>query len=210
MQLKSKDSDFYYTIEKQERAELKEKGSRFIATVSPCVNKEQAMEFINQIRAEFYDATHNCFAYILGYDGSEYRFSDDGEPSGSAGKPILSAIQKYDLRDVACVVTRYFGGVKLGVGGLVRAYSGCAELALQNCHKKKVYLTEQIIITVNYNDLQITKKILEKNAVNNLIQYSDFIQITSHIPINSIEEIITKITNATQGRARIEKIKHKI
>lgn len=205
MQLKSKDSDFYYTIEKQERAELKEKGSRFIATVSPCVNKEQAMEFINQIRAEFYDATHNCFAYILGYDGSEYRFSDDGEPSGSAGKPILSAIQKYDLRDVACVVTRYFGGVKLGVGGLVRAYSGCAELALQNCQKKKVYLTEVLKIICDYNDFKSVKKILEEGAVKSYVSYSEIIEIEAEIPLLSVENISSKIVNQTQGRAKVSK-----
>ena len=131
-----KNIDYYFTIKDVQRAEIKIKSSKFIATVSSVNSLDNAIDFLSKIRAEFFDATHNCFAYRIGWDGSTFRASDDGEPSGSAGKPILFSIQKFDVSDVIVVVTRYFGGTKLGVGGLVRAYSDAAELALEKCEKQ--------------------------------------------------------------------------
>ncbi len=123
--------DEYKTLHNGARKELNVRGSRFIAVALPVTEKVEALQAIETVRKEFYDATHHCFAYRMGIGGSEFRSNDDGEPSGSAGRPILSAIDKLGLTDVIVVVTRYFGGTKLGVGGLVRAYGSAADCALE-------------------------------------------------------------------------------
>ena len=121
--MNSSPTDFYYTIQQRERTSIKVRGSEFIATVIPVTSKDQALKELESLRSEFWDATHNCFAYRIGKGGLEFRTSDDGEPSGSAGKPILFVLHKYDVSDILMVITRYYGGTKLGVGGLARAYS---------------------------------------------------------------------------------------
>lgn len=132
------DSDFYLTVQAPASAEIKVKSSLFIGHLAPAADREQAEAFINQIRSRYHNATHNCFAYRI--DENIFRFSDDGEPSGTAGKPILSTIDGHGLRQIVLVVTRYFGGTKLGTGGLIRAYSQCAEQTIQNATiVKKAY-----------------------------------------------------------------------
>ncbi len=116
---------------------MKEKGSEFIGHLSPAEDRESAEEYLNNIRTRFHDATHNCFAYRI--DENLFRYSDDGEPSGTAGKPILSMIDKYNLKNVILVVTRYFGGTKLGTGGLIRAYSRCAEETIGKASIRRKY-----------------------------------------------------------------------
>ena len=117
--------DYYLTIQETSGAEIKIKGSRFIGIISPVADKVNAEKILIEIRKEFRNATHNCFAYRI--NSQEFRYSDDGEPSGTAGRPILSMIDKYQLQRVVLVVTRYFGGTKLGTGGLIRAYSQSAD-----------------------------------------------------------------------------------
>jgi uncharacterized protein, YigZ family len=124
--------DTYLTIEHSAKSELKEKGSRFIALLYPINTPEQAMEIVSNVRKEYYDATHHCFAYIIGKEKNIFRQNDDGEPSYTAGKPIYNALMSKDLTNVLCVVVRYFGGVKLGVGGLIKAYRSVADLAIDN------------------------------------------------------------------------------
>jgi uncharacterized YigZ family protein len=116
------------------------KGSRFIGSAAPADLKEEAESFIEEIRRTHHNATHNCFAYRI--DRSLFRYSDDGEPSGTAGRPILNMIDKYQLQRAVLVVTRYFGGTKLGTGGLIRAYSEAAEATIQQAKilKKNIYL----------------------------------------------------------------------
>lgn len=136
----------YLTVSGSAGAEYEEKKSRFIASLCHAESEEQAMSFINSIRSEYWDARHNCFAYTVA--GGKYsRFSDDGEPHGTAGKPILDVITGNKINDVVIVVTRYFGGILLGTGGLVRAYSTAAKLAVENAVKAEmvpctVYETE--------------------------------------------------------------------
>lgn len=129
------ETDEYKTINEAVRTELKVQGSRFIASVSPSSTKLAAEEFIARTKKKFHDATHNCYAYRCGTGGTLYRFNDSGEPSGTAGKPILAAIDKAGLTDVCVVVTRYFGGTKLGVGGLIRAYGEAAEQTLSSAEQ---------------------------------------------------------------------------
>ncbi|MBN2366576.1 MAG: YigZ family protein [Calditrichaeota bacterium] len=116
---------------------MKQKGSLFIGHLAHAPHRESAEEFVAELRSCFHDATHNCFAYRM--DESVFRYSDDGEPPGTAGKPILSTIDKFHLIKVVLVVTRYFGGTKLGTGGLIRAYSGCAEITIKNAEIQKHY-----------------------------------------------------------------------
>jgi len=193
--------DFYLTIEEQVRTELKVRNSKFITTATPSSTKEKAKEILGTIRTEFFDASHNCFAYRIGNQGLDFRASDDGEPKGSAGKPILFAIQKYDLSDLIVVVTRYFGGTKLGVGGLARAYSDATEAVLQLCKQKKVHITKPVKIFCTYEDLNIIKNILSEFAVSFKETYLDAIQIIAEIPISKIEFFNKRIAESTNGRA---------
>jgi uncharacterized YigZ family protein len=128
---KGKQMDIYYTIEKPGRAEFKDRGSRFIAYVFPLASKEEFRILLQQVRSEHPKATHHCFAYRLGLDKTNFRVSDDGEPAGTAGRPILGQIDSRNLTRVLIVVVRYFGGSLLGVPGLINAYKTAASLALQ-------------------------------------------------------------------------------
>mgnify|MGYP005837448643 CR=1 FL=1 len=116
----------FTTVAKEFRHEYVVEKSRFITTICPCSTEEEAQAFIGRINKEFWDARHNCTAFALGPKQEQQRSSDNGEPSGTAGKPILNVLQKKDMTNVLCVVIRYFGGIKLGAGGLVRAYTKSA------------------------------------------------------------------------------------
>lgn len=144
----SNSSDEYSTIKSLVRLKTKVEGSAFIATAT-CVNSEEdAKEWILKISSEFFDATHNCFAWrIKKAQDESLKFSDAGEPRGTAGKPILSAIQSENLYNVLVVVTRYFGGVKLGTGGLSRAYRQSAQSVLQKAEKVKKWVTSEITLS---------------------------------------------------------------
>ena len=122
----------YKSVHKEGRDEIIINKSRFIGTACPVESEEEALEFIDRIKKEFKDATHNVYAYVIGENSNIQRFSDDGEPSGTAGIPVLNVIKQENLRNVAVVVTRYFGGVLLGAGGLVRAYTKGAKIALDS------------------------------------------------------------------------------
>jgi len=126
--------DEYLVPAAQAQAEIKVKGSRFVARIVPALSKEAAEEIYKEIKKKYYNATHNCFAYLINKDA--FRYSDDGEPSGTAGKPILQVLESVPLYESLCVVTRYFGGTKLGTGGLIRAYGQAAAQALQVCKLK--------------------------------------------------------------------------
>ena len=123
--------EFYYTIEKSGSAEFKDRGSKFIAIAQPIATVEEFKQALNEIKKLHPKATHHCFAYRLGLDGNSFRVSDDGEPSGTAGRPILGQIDSKELTGVLVVVVRYFGGTLLGVPGLINAYKSAAALALQ-------------------------------------------------------------------------------
>jgi uncharacterized YigZ family protein len=123
--------DYYSTIEKPSMAEFKDRGSRFIAYAFPVIDVSDFKEKLGKVKKEHPKATHHCFAYRIGPDRSVYRVSDDGEPSGTAGKPILGQIDSKQLTDVLIIVVRYFGGTLLGAGGLINAYKNAASLALQ-------------------------------------------------------------------------------
>ena len=194
-------ADFYFTIEQRKQAEIKINKSRFIATAIPVKNTDEAKEEYDKIKKQYHDASHNCWAWKFGENGLDFRYSDDGEPKGSAGKPILFTISKYDVSDILLVVTRFFGGKKLGVGGLVRAYSDAAEECLKLCEKKQIDITKKVKVFTTYEDLNVIKSLLDTYAVSYEEHYTDLIDITAQIPVSKVEEFTSNITQKTNARS---------
>lgn len=145
-------TDLYLTILQPVSHSLKVKGSRFIGWASPVHDRDEAESFLRNVQKKYHDATHHCHAYRLGIrDSSECRYNDDGEPSGTAGKPILDALEGRKLTNCICVVTRYFGGTKLGTGGLARAYGECARETLSKCKIIEQYLAVSLSLVFDYD-----------------------------------------------------------
>jgi uncharacterized YigZ family protein len=199
--MNSSPTDFYYTIQQRERTSIKVRGSEFIATAIPVSSKDQALKELEALRSEFWDATHNCFAYRIGKGGLEFRTSDDGEPSGSAGKPILFVVQKYEVSDILMVITRYYGGTKLGIGGLARAYSDAASSVLELCVKIPIYSAKDIRVLCIYEDVAIVRRIIDAYAINSDSEYRDAVEFIARIPESQCETFINEIVSATSGRA---------
>ncbi len=185
-------------------AEISEKKSRFIAAIAPVSSEDAAVNFIKEVKKKNWDAKHHCSAYIIGTDQQIIHSSDDGEPQGTAGKPILSVLSNRKLYNVVCVVTRYFGGVLLGTGGLVRAYSGAVEECLSHAVLKEMVMSSRIHIEVSYTD---SGKLQYLFAQNNVIiistDYTDKVTFEILVPVLSEETILKQITEATQNRASV-------
>jgi len=200
----SKDS--YFTIHKPSIHEIKIKGSRFIGHVKSVQERNKAERFITKISKKHHAATHNCFAYHIGIGSQiQSRFNDDGEPSGTAGRPILETISGRDLTNVVCVVTRYFGGTKLGTGGLARAYSQCAAEVLDKAGRKEHHFTISIELVFPYDctgnvmSLLSARKIQITNKTYNAL---------ATITIDARQSIINKLQqdliNATSGKIQMK------
>ena len=185
--------------------EIVEKKSRFIATVQPVETEEEAVAFIDSMKKKYWDARHNCFAYIIGTKGETVRCSDDGEPSGTAGKPMLEVLQNQELRNVVAVVTRYFGGVLLGTGGLVRAYTQATQEALKEA--QVVTMTPMSVMTVqtDYNAIGKIKYVLAQEEIPVLNEeYAADVVVTMAVPLSEKEHIVKKLTEVTNGKAVME------
>lgn len=193
--------DYYYSIIENKSYEEKIKGSRFIANIFPISSKDDVESVLAKVRKEYYDATHNCYAYIIGSNGLEYRANDDGEPSGSAGNPILFAIKKYKISDVLVVVTRFYGGTKLGVGGLARAYGGVTEEVIKLCKRKKIDITKRVKVFTTYDDINIIKRLLDEYAISFEEVYTDTIEIVANVPISKVSQFQKQITEQTADRS---------
>ncbi|MBQ7577719.1 MAG: YigZ family protein [Synergistaceae bacterium] len=168
--------------------EEKIKRSVFIANLEAIHNEDEAKNFLSRIISQHRDATHNCRAYILS-DGNEYS-SDDGEPSGTAGKPILNAIKRSGLVNVMVIVTRYFGGVKLGTRGLIDAYGQTAAKALELAEIKECIITKKFFIALEYNSTGLITRLLENhNAINIKWQYNEIVSVNADIPVNFCDNI---------------------
>lgn len=196
--------DYYYTIKDTVSAELKIKSSQFLATAYHIEETEQANEILKEIRSKHYDANHHCFAYKISFDGSNFRYSDDGEPNGTAGKPIFFMISKFELTNILVVVTRYFGGTKLGVGGLVRAYSDSAELVLSQVEKIKIFRTNTFRLTCNYDELSIVKRFLEAESIEIKEEYTDIITLEAKVLLSKTDGFSEKLFNITSGKVMAE------
>ena len=156
------EQDFYYTIEKEATAEFKDRGSKFIGYAFPVVGVDGFKEKLNEVKKLHPKATHHCFAYRLGLDGNTYRVSDDGEPSGSAGRPILGQIDSKELVNVLVVVVRYFGGTLLGVPGLINAYKSAAALALQTTPLVQRQVEQELLVQFDYTQLNEVMRVVKQ------------------------------------------------
>ena len=158
--------DTFKTIKNNETAEIEEKRSKFIANIFYVENIEEVEKYIKQTKKKYYDARHNCYAYMIREENNVLKkFSDDGEPSGTAGSPILNVIEKNNLCNVLIIVTRYFGGILLGAGGLVRAYTEAATKSVENAEIVEQELGYELEITIKYQDLEKLKYYCNKNNI---------------------------------------------
>jgi uncharacterized YigZ family protein len=157
--------DTYRTINSQSTGLYKEKGSKFIAIASPVKDDIEVKSVLERLRKEYYDARHHCYAYVLGFDKSSWRANDDGEPSGTAGRPIHGQIQSYDLTNVLIVVVRYFGGIKLGVSGLINAYKTAAADALSQADIQERTVNEIYELRFNYEAMNDIMKIVKDDGL---------------------------------------------
>lgn len=195
----------YKTVYTGKEAEIVEKKSRFIATVCPIKSEEEAIAFIERIKKKYWDARHNCFAYVIGERFQIQRCSDDGEPSGTAGKPMLDVLLGEEIHDTIVVVTRYFGGTLLGTGGLVRAYQGATKAGLHASTVIEKNWGRKLKIGTDYTGLGKIQYILAQRNLSILDTiYTDKVEIEVLIPIGQIGMVKAEITEGTNGQAKIE------
>lgn len=182
--------------------EIIEKKSRFIATVEPVSSEEEALRFIEKTRKQYWDATHNCTAFTVGLRHELTRCSDDGEPGGTAGRPMLDVLLGEDVHNVAVVVTRYFGGTLLGTGGLVRAYSKSVQEGLSQSVILTKYKATYLHISTDYNGIGKIQYILGQNKISLLdSQYTDRVDLTALVPCEALSSLMDELTESTGGRA---------
>ncbi|WP_270646709.1 YigZ family protein [Paeniclostridium hominis] len=178
--------------------------STFIGYAKPIKTEEEAIEFINEIKKKHKDARHNVWAYTVGKSMNIQRYSDDGEPQGTAGIPTLEVIKKEDLRDVVVVVTRYFGGIKLGAGGLVRAYTKGAKIGLEAAKIIEKIMYQEVKIKIDYNQLgKVQNEIMNMGYFIKDTIYEDNVEIIVYSRKNEIDGIVEKINDITSATANI-------
>ncbi len=201
-------NDEYCSIKKSAAATLKVEGSKFIAAAIPIGQKEDAERELQLARKKYFDATHHCFAYVLGIERAVFRYSDDGEPAGTAGVKIFSAIQAKNISDVLVIVTRYFGGTKLGIGGLGRAYFEAAQMALQAADVQVKLLAQEFKVTFLYAE---TSNVM--NSLSSLLRtkdggqdakildtlYDEDVTLTIAIRESSADAMVKQLIDATRG-----------
>lgn len=201
--------DHYLTIARPATQEIKVKGSRFIARTVPAATVDEAASKLEEIRKIEHAATHNCYAYVTGVGGrvEAFRYSDDGEPSGTAGRPIYDVICGSGVTNILLVVTRYFGGTKLGTGGLVKAYSEAAKLALEHSGIKDNFVVDRLKIEIDFPVYDsLMKATARLGATQIKADFSDTVSMELEIRRSRTEELINEITQLSRGKAKIEKV----
>ncbi len=199
----------YKTVYEGGTGEIVEKKSRFIATVRPVQTEEEALAFIEEMRKKYWDARHNCSAYILGERQEVMRCSDDGEPSQTAGKPMLDVLAGAGLTDTAVVVTRYFGGTLLGTGGLVRAYSAAVQEGLKNSRVITKCWGTMLEIGTDYNGIGKLQYLFGQRQIPLMdSEYTDKVRFTVIVPASKAREITKAVTELTSGQAVIKEKKN--
>lgn len=198
----------YNTIENTAGPEqIKEKGSRFIAFAFPVSSKDEAEDSVSTLRKKYHDATHICYAYRIG-EGTEtcLRYSDDGEPSGSGGIPILNEIKRKDLFNVLVAVVRYFGGVKLGTGGLARAFGSAAREAVEKASIKKIVIVKKIKIQLPHSligeIISLVNQLKLDIISQSYTQENALFEIA--VPVSKYEDVLTAVKDRSGGRVKIE------
>ena len=195
-------------ILKSGEAEVVVKKSRFIGEAHRIADEEEAALLVAEARKKYYDARHVCYAYSLGEVNPRQKFSDDGEPKGTAGKPILDVVNGSGVQDILIIVTRYFGGILLGTGGLVRAYGDAAREALLAAKTGTlVECVERKFSGIAYGDYDKVRFILEKNGITDYeTEYGGEVGISVYIPVEKDEAVVTEITDATRGTCKAENL----
>ena len=188
------EKDFYYTIDKASVAEFKDRGSKFIAHAYPVGTADEFKKYLQELKKEHPKAVHHCFAYRIGMDGNTFRSSDDGEPSGTAGKPILGQIDSKELINVGVIVVRYWGGTLLGVPGLINAYKTTAALALQVTAIVQKQVEINYSIEFDYTQMNEVMLIIKQYNCTVIKQEMQlFCNINTGIPKNRLEETLYKL-----------------
>jgi len=197
--------DSFQTIANPVKVETKVTGSRFMAETRPIENVKDAGKFLQSIRKREHAASHHCYGYRAGIgDSAESKYSDDGEPNGTAGKPIYDCITGRMLTNVLVVVTRYFGGTKLGTGGLARSYSAAAAWALDKSGVKTVYLTDQLSLQVGIKYYEPILKVIAKyEAGQKSTEFSDIVKLSVAVRKSQTKKFIEAVTNLTNGQIKV-------
>ncbi|AYO30767.1 MAG: hypothetical protein PWR06_1522 [Thermoanaerobacteraceae bacterium] len=198
-------SDEYFTIKGPAQHTTIIKKSKFISNVLPVENQDEAEKYIDSLRKKYWDATHNVYAFTIGLNDETQKFSDDGEPSGTAGKPVLEVIKSKALKNVLVVVTRYFGGILLGAGGLIRAYSESAAGGLNEAGIVKKIKYDIYEVKVDYNQLgKLQWEINQKGLFISDINFSQDVLMKVCVPVNSALNFKEFIMNITSGLANMK------
>jgi uncharacterized YigZ family protein len=204
------DATSYLTVNDITEAEITEKKSRFIATVLHIESEEEATAILADFRKRYWDARHNCYAYVLGKKSELERFSDDGEPSGTAGRPILEVIKGRGLTNTMIIVTRYFGGVLLGTGGLVRAYTDSSALAVDTAKEEGRLVNMRLLLKADIKaDYTLSGKVQYSLAGMDVkvfdTIYEDSVIFKVGIPADEADKVIDKVTDVTNAKVLIER-----
>lgn len=199
--------DRFYTINDYGYDEITINKSRFIGYAKPANTEQEAIDFIEEIKTKHKDATHNVYGYVIGENSNIQRFSDDGEPSGTAGIPVLEVIKKENLRNTVVVVTRYFGGIKLGAGGLIRAYTKGAKIGIESAVIVEKVLYKKILFRINYSLLgKVKNELLRLNYYIEDIAYDDAVNIFVLCDINDVDRLKNNVIEVTNAQVDISEI----
>jgi uncharacterized YigZ family protein len=193
-------TDTYFTIENPTEGEYRDKGSRFLAFACPVFTGKEIKEFYEILKKEHWKANHHCYAYRLGVSGNLYRANDDGEPSGTAGKPILGQIDSFGITNVLIVVLRYFGGIKLGIPGLIQAYRTAARDALEHATKIERVMETPMQITFDYAQTSSVMTFLKSSGTQ--------IRNQEHGETNTTLQVLVRLSEADVFQSQIEKIEN--
>ena len=192
-------------------AEIVERKSRFIANVFYVANLEETEEKLTQIKKKYYDAKHNCFAYVLGVNAETVKSSDDGEPQGTAGHPMLDILKGNDLTNCIAIVTRYFGGTLLGTGGLVRAYSDSLKAAIANAKTSELLNAYKVSFEINYDDygkvenlVQNLNQLNENNIYSLAKTFENVVKLEYLISTDVFDKFKTELVNITRGKVVLD------
>lgn len=198
--------DTFKTIVSKTEGVYKEKGNKFISLAIPVQSEDEVKEQLSHIKKQYFDARHHCYAYILGYNKCAYRINDDGEPSGTAGRPIYGQLLSKDLTNVLVVVVRYFGGVKLGVSGLITAYKEAAKSALESAVIIEKTVNEVYTIQVDYTHLNRVMQILKGETIQILNQYyTDQYTIDFSIRLRDADSVVHELSKIPSVYVHIKK-----
>ncbi|RPF54347.1 YigZ family protein [Aquisalibacillus elongatus] len=197
--------EHYLTIKEEGSHEIEIQKSRFIGHVKRTETEEEAQEFIQQIKKEHKSATHNCSAYMIGEQNLTQKAHDDGEPSGTAGVPMLEVLKQMDLKDTTIIVTRYFGGIKLGAGGLIRAYSSSTSEAIKAVGIVRRSLMQHIQLKVDYHLIgKVENELRNSSFLLKKIEYLDQVTFNIYAPISEAESCNDWLVNLTSGQGHID------